>query len=425
MIARSDWFEVHRHDLPFDIDGAVIKVDDLAERARLGFTSRAPRWAIARKFPPEERTTRLLAIEVSIGRTGRATPFAVLEPVVVAGSTVSMATLHNEDQVAVKDVRPGRPRHRAQGRRRHPRSRERRRPNRASAARKKWTFPLNCPECGQPLVRRGAESDTYCVNPTCPAQQLEQIVHFASRSALDIEGLGEQRVAQLLLAGSHRRRRGPLLRCASLTSRRSRDSRRSRPRRSCARSIARRQRRCLGAGRTRDSSRWSRRGARPRAALSHLRGARGGSARRARGGRGNRTDHRPIDLPVLPRRGEPRTHRDASWRPDSHSKKPARALDARGDLRARPSSSPARCRDSPAKRPRRRSSLAGARRQARCRRRPTASSSASRPGRQGHQGRASWGSQWWTPAGSTALLETGEFRPSARYCPRCVVITMV
>jgi DNA ligase (NAD+) len=200
MIARSDWFEIHRHDLPFDIDGAVIKVDDLAERARLGFTSRAPRWAIARKFPPEERTTHLLAIEISIGRTGRATPFAVLEPVVVAGSTVSMATLHNEDQVAVKDVRPGdlvivrkagdvipevvsavpEP-----GKRRG----------------KKWTFPLNCPECGQPLVRRGAESDTYCVNPTCPAQQLEQIVHFASRSALDIEGLGEQRVAQLLLAG--------------------------------------------------------------------------------------------------------------------------------------------------------------------------------------------------------------------------------
>jgi DNA ligase (NAD+) len=200
MIARSDWFEVHRHDLPFDIDGAVIKVDDLVERARLGFTSRAPRWAIARKFPPEERTTRLLAIEVSIGRTGRATPFAVLDPVVVAGSTVSMATLHNEDQVAVKDVRPGdlvivrkagdvipevvsavpEP-----GKRRA----------------RKWTFPLNCPECGQPLVRLEAESDTYCVNPTCPAQQLEQIVHFASRSALDIEGLGEQRVAQLLMAG--------------------------------------------------------------------------------------------------------------------------------------------------------------------------------------------------------------------------------
>ena len=199
-IERSDWFQSHRHDLRYDIDGAVIKVDDLAQRERLGFTSRAPRWAIARKFPPEERTTRLVQIEVSIGRTGRATPFAVLEPVVVAGSTVSMATLHNQDQVAAKDVRPGdlvivrkagdvipevvgavvEP-----GRRRA----------------KKWTFPATCPECGHPLVRRGDESDTYCVNPTCPAQLLEQIVHFASRGALDIEGLGEQRVAQLLAAG--------------------------------------------------------------------------------------------------------------------------------------------------------------------------------------------------------------------------------
>jgi DNA ligase (NAD+) len=199
-VTRSDWFEAHRHDLPYDIDGVVIKVDDLAQRLQLGFTSRAPRWAIARKFPPEERTTRLLSIEISIGRTGRATPYAVLEPVVVAGSTVSMATLHNQDQVALKDVRPGdlvivrkagdvipevvsavpEP-----GKRRA----------------KAWTFPLNCPDCGQPLVRRGVESDTYCVNPTCPAQQLEQIAHFASRGALDIEGLGEQRVAQLLASG--------------------------------------------------------------------------------------------------------------------------------------------------------------------------------------------------------------------------------
>jgi DNA ligase (NAD+) len=200
MIHRSDWFEEHRHDLAYDIDGVVIKIDNLAQREQLGFTSRAPRWAIARKLPPEERTTRLLAIEVSIGRTGRATPYAVLEPVVVAGSTVSMATLHNQDQVAAKDVRPGdlvivrkagdvipevvgavpEP-----GKRRS----------------KKWAFPTKCPECGEPLVRREVESDTYCVNPTCPAQLLEQIVHFASRSALDIEGLGEQRVAQLLSEG--------------------------------------------------------------------------------------------------------------------------------------------------------------------------------------------------------------------------------
>lgn len=200
MIARSDWYEEHRHDFRFDIDGVVVKIDDLAQREQLGFTSRAPRWAIARKLPPEERTTRLLAIEVSIGRTGRATPYAVLEPVVVAGSTVSMATLHNQDQVAAKDVRPGdlvivrkagdvipevvnavaEP-----GKRRA----------------KKWTFPTNCPDCGQLLERAGDQSDTYCVNPVCPAQLLHQIVHFASRGALDIEGLGEQRVAQLLGAG--------------------------------------------------------------------------------------------------------------------------------------------------------------------------------------------------------------------------------
>jgi len=199
-VTRSDWFEAHRHDLPYDIDGVVIKVDDLAQRVQLGSTSRAPRWAIARKFPPEERTTRLLSIEISIGRTGRATPYAVLEPVVVAGSTVSMATLHNQDQVALKDVRPGDlvivrkagdviPEVVSAV------------PEAGKRRAKAWTFPLNCPECGQPLVRRGAESDTYCVNPTCPAQQLEQIAHFASRGALDIEGLGEQRVAQLLGSG--------------------------------------------------------------------------------------------------------------------------------------------------------------------------------------------------------------------------------
>jgi DNA ligase (NAD+) len=175
-------------------------VRSLALRARLGFTSRAPRWAIARKLPPEERTTRLVAIEVSIGRTGRATPYAVLEPVVVAGSTVSMATLHNQDQVAAKDVRPGDlvivrkagdvipevvGAVSEAGRRR----------------KSAWRFPTKCPDCGGPLERVGEESDTYCVNPACPAQQLAQFVHFASREALDIEGLGEQRVAQLLAEG--------------------------------------------------------------------------------------------------------------------------------------------------------------------------------------------------------------------------------
>ena len=200
MSERSNWFETHRHDLDYEIDGVVIKINDLAQRDALGFTSRAPRWAIARKLPPEERTTRLLAIEVSIGRTGRATPYAVLEPVVVAGSTVSMATLHNEDQVAAKDVRPGdlvivRKAGDVI-------------PEVVGAVSevgvkraKPWKFPKACPECGGALERIGEESDTYCTNPACPAQQLQQIVHFASRGAMDIEGLGEQRVSQFLEAG--------------------------------------------------------------------------------------------------------------------------------------------------------------------------------------------------------------------------------
>lgn len=200
MVVRSTWFEEHRHELDYDVDGVVVKVDDLSLRDQLGSTSRAPRWAIARKFPPEERTTRLLAIEVSIGRTGRATPYAVLEPVSIAGSTVSLATLHNQDQVAQKDVRPGDlviVRKAGEvipeivGSVSEPTARRH----------KPWTFPTKCPECGGALVRIGDESDTYCVNPACPAQQLQQILHFASRSALDIEGLGEQRVAQLIHEG--------------------------------------------------------------------------------------------------------------------------------------------------------------------------------------------------------------------------------
>jgi DNA ligase (NAD+) len=200
VVSRTSWFESHRHDLGYQIDGAVVKVNDLAQRRLLGSTSRAPRWAIARKFPPEERSTRLLSIDVSIGRTGRATPYAVLAPVSVAGSTVSMATLHNEDQVALKDVRPGDlvvvrkagdviPEVLS------------RVPEEGVERAKPWRFPARCPECDGALVRREGESDTYCVNPACPAQLMQQVIHFASRGALDIEGLGEQRVGQLLREG--------------------------------------------------------------------------------------------------------------------------------------------------------------------------------------------------------------------------------
>ena len=145
----------HRHDLPYEIDGVVVKVDELALHERLGATSRAPRWAIAFKFPPEERTTRLLAIQVSIGRTGRATPFAALEPVFVGGSTVSLATLHNEDQVRLKDVRPGDTRRRPQGRRRDPRGRRPgpRRPGGAETSQAALEVPDGLPE-----VRRATRS---------------------------------------------------------------------------------------------------------------------------------------------------------------------------------------------------------------------------------------------------------------------------
>jgi len=203
VIARCRELAETRHDLPYEIDGVVTKVDDLGLHARLGATSRAPRWAIAFKFPPEERTSKLLTIMVSIGRTGRATPFGQVEPVFVGGSTVRVATLHNEDQVQAKDVRPGDlvivrkagdvipeivgP---VLG---GPGAPKRRKP--------KWKFPTACPSCGEPLVRLPGESDTYCTNIECPAQRVQRIAHFASRSAMDIEGLGEERVLQLVAAG--------------------------------------------------------------------------------------------------------------------------------------------------------------------------------------------------------------------------------
>lgn len=197
VLAFCDHWQQHRHDLPYEIDGVVVKVDDLEQRTRLGFTSRAPRWAIAFKFPPEERSTLLRDIHVSIGRTGRATPFAVLEPVFVGGSTVSMATLHNQDQVRLKDVRPGdvvivrkagdvipevvgpvlseRPAHCPP-----------------------WEFPRQCPcPLASELLRAEGEADTRCVEPGCPFQRDQRIIWWAGRTAMDIEGLGERTVFAL------------------------------------------------------------------------------------------------------------------------------------------------------------------------------------------------------------------------------------
>jgi len=190
-----------RDSLPYEIDGVVVKVDDLAQREQLGFTSRAPRWAIAFKFPPEERTTLLRDIQVSVGRTGRVTPFAVLEPVFVGGSTVAMATLHNRDQVALKDVRPG---DTVVVRKAGDVIPEVVGPVLAKRPKKSkpWRFPETCPcPVGSTLVKSEDEADTRCVEPGCPFQRDQRIIYFASRGGMDIEGLGERTVYALSDAG--------------------------------------------------------------------------------------------------------------------------------------------------------------------------------------------------------------------------------
>lgn len=199
VVETCQAFERGRHDLGFDVDGAVVKVNELRLHEMLGSTSRAPRWAIAKKFAPEEQHTLLIDIEVSVGRTGRVTPFAVLQPVFVGGSTVSVATLHNEDQVAAKDVRPGdlvvvRKAGDVIPEVVGPVPGQQQRTNRSAP----WAFPPLCPSCRSGLVRTEGESETHCPNASCRAQMIQQICYFASRGALDIEGLGEQRVAQLI-----------------------------------------------------------------------------------------------------------------------------------------------------------------------------------------------------------------------------------
>lgn len=185
-----------RSTLPYEIDGIVIKVDSLAQQEKLGSTAKSPRWAIAYKFPAEEVVTKLLDIELSVGRTGVVTPTAVLEPVRVAGTTVQRASLHNEDYIREKDIKIGdevvikkagdiipevvRP------------IKERRK-----GEEKEFHMPGHCPECGSELVRLDGEVALRCINPKCPAQIREGLIHFVSRNAMNIEGLGEKVIAQL------------------------------------------------------------------------------------------------------------------------------------------------------------------------------------------------------------------------------------
>ena len=186
-------FERRRHDLDYEFDGLVVKVDDLGLQARLGVDAKAPRWAIAYKFPPEERTTKLLDIEVSIGPSGQATPFARLEPVFVGGVTVATATLHNEDQVAAKDVRPG---DTVIVRRAGEVIPEVVGPvlSERPEGSEPWPFPRDCPVCGEALQRAEGMSATMCVNYWCPRQVRGRVEHFVGRAAMDIEFLGERNI---------------------------------------------------------------------------------------------------------------------------------------------------------------------------------------------------------------------------------------
>ncbi|HEY6469015.1 MAG TPA: NAD-dependent DNA ligase LigA [Candidatus Dormibacteraeota bacterium] len=193
------WSEL-RHQLDYETDGIVIKVASLSEQSELGQISRAPRWAIAYKFPPEEYETVVLDIHVQVGRTGAVTPVAILEPTLVAGSTVRRATLHNEDEVARKDVRIGDTvllRKAGDVIPEIVRVLIDKRPKGSNA----WQMPEHCPACDTLLVREPGEVVRRCLNPLCPAQRRESLLHFASRGAMNIEGLGPAIIDQLLDLG--------------------------------------------------------------------------------------------------------------------------------------------------------------------------------------------------------------------------------
>ena len=202
VIAHAAYWGEHRHDIEHEIDGVVVKVDEVALQRRLGATSRAPRWAIAFKYPPEEATTRLLDIRVNVGRTGRVTPFAFMEPVVVSGSTVSLATLHNAQEVQRKGVLIG---DRVVIRKAGDVIPEVLGPvvDLRDGSERPFVMPTHCPECGTTLAHQKAgDVDLRCPNArSCPAQLRERLFHVAGRGAFDIEGLGYEAATALLAAG--------------------------------------------------------------------------------------------------------------------------------------------------------------------------------------------------------------------------------
>lgn len=187
-----------RSSLPFDIDGAVIKTDSFAQRAEIGSTAKFPRWALAFKYPPEEKETTLIDIEVAVGRTGVLTPTAVFEPVLVAGSTVSRATLHNQDFIDEKDIRLG---DRVVIRKAGDIIPEVIKVVSHAESSEKYTLPSVCPSCGANVIREENEAAVRCVNPECPAQLLRNLIHFCSRDAMDIEGMGDAVLEKLVANG--------------------------------------------------------------------------------------------------------------------------------------------------------------------------------------------------------------------------------
>ena len=200
LLAFCDRWATARAALPFDTDGIVIKLDELALREQLGATAKFPRWAVAYKFPAERATTRLKSIEVNVGRTGAVTPFAVLEPVFLSGSTIQMATLHNEQEIERRDIRPGDIVEIEKGGDVIPKVIGpvlTERPDRLP----RWVMPKACPSCGSALSKPEEEVVWRCENASCPARLRRSLEHFASRRAMNIEGLGESMTDQLISSG--------------------------------------------------------------------------------------------------------------------------------------------------------------------------------------------------------------------------------
>lgn len=199
-VERIEWLGENRGELPFDMDGAVIKIDSLSQRAALGSTAKAPRWAVAFKYPPEKKESRVIDIAVQVGRTGVLTPKVIVEPVRLAGTTVSAATLHNQDNIDRLDVRLGDTVVLQKAGEIIPEV-----VSVNYARRPEGTVPFKmpefCPECGSPVVRDEDGAALRCTSPECPAQRLRNIAHFASREAMDIEGLGISVCESLINSG--------------------------------------------------------------------------------------------------------------------------------------------------------------------------------------------------------------------------------